>query len=63
VQETGVPSQPELIAETANLLVFIVRTPQGRKVTELVRVEGYNAANGFSLKHLRADQGLEAVTA
>jgi P-type conjugative transfer ATPase TrbB len=63
VQETGVPPQPELIAETANLLVFIVRTPQGRKITELVRVERYDAANGFSLKNLSAQQGLGAVTA
>ncbi len=63
VQETGVPPQPELIAETANLLVFIVRTPQGRKITELVSVERYDAANGFSLKNLSAQQGLGAVTA
>jgi len=63
VQETGVPPQPELIAETANLLVFIVRTPQGRKITELVRVERYDAANGFSLKNLSAQPGLGAVTA
>jgi type IV secretion system protein TrbB len=62
VQETGVPLQPELIAETANLLVFIVRSPKGRRIRELVRVEGYDAANGFSLKDLKADQGLEAVT-
>ena len=63
VQETGVPPQPELIAETANLLVLIVRTPQGRKITELVSVERYDAANGFSLKNLSAQQGLGAVTA
>jgi type IV secretion system protein VirB11 len=49
VQETGVPPQPELIAETINLLAFIVRTPQGRRVKELVRVEGYNARDGFKI--------------
>ena len=37
VQEAGVPPQPELIAETINPLVFIVRTPAGRRVTERVR--------------------------
>ena len=53
VQEAGVPPQPELIAETINLLAFIVRTPAGRRVRELVRVDGYSprtASNspGFS---------------
>ena len=44
VQEAGVPPQPELIAETIRLIAFIVRTPQGRRVTELVRVAGYDPA-------------------
>jgi type IV secretion system protein TrbB len=50
VQEAGVPPQPELIAETIDLIAFIVRTPKGRKVTELVRVEGYDAREGFRLE-------------
>lgn len=49
VQEAGVPSQPELIAETVNLLAFMVRTPQGRRVKELVRLAGYDPKHGFSL--------------
>jgi len=49
VQEAGVPPQPELIAETINLLTFIVRTPEGRRVKELVRVDGYSASDGFKL--------------
>ena len=49
VQEAGVPAQPELIAETINVLAFIVRTPGGRRVTELVRLAGYDAQRGFSL--------------
>jgi len=49
VQEAGVPPQPELIAEAINLLVFIVRMPQGRRVTELVRVERYDERDGFVL--------------
>ena len=49
VQEAGVPAQPELIAETINLLVFIVRNSAGRRVTELVRVAGYDARGGFVL--------------
>ena len=50
VQEAGVPPQPELIAETIDLIGFIVRTPKGRKVTELVRVQSYDARDGFRLE-------------
>jgi type IV secretion system protein VirB11 len=50
VQEAGVPPQPELIAETIDLIAFIVRTPNGRKVTELVRVKSYDAREGFRLE-------------
>jgi type IV secretion system protein TrbB len=52
VQEAGVPAQPELIAETIDLLAFMVRTPTGRQVTELVRVEGYDTRAGFRLAQL-----------
>ncbi len=53
VQEAGVPPQPELIAETIDLLAFMERTPAGRQVTELVRVEGYDPREGF--KFVRAE--------
>ncbi len=49
VQEAGVPPQPDLIAQTVNLLAFITRTPSGRRVTEMVRVEGYDPAFSFKL--------------
>ncbi len=49
VQEAGVPPQPELIAETINLVAFIVRTTSGRRVTELVEVHGHDPRNGFKL--------------
>jgi type IV secretion system protein TrbB len=49
VQEAGVPPQPELIAETIQLIAFIARTVQGRRVTELVRVDGYDPRAGFRL--------------
>ena len=52
VQEAGVPPQPELIAETIKLIAFIVRTPRGRRVTEIVRLEGYDVREGFKLKRL-----------
>ncbi|MGO9454333.1 MAG: P-type conjugative transfer ATPase TrbB [Candidatus Binataceae bacterium] len=47
LQEAGVPPQPELIAETVNLIAFIMRTPAGRRVTELIRVEGHDVRDGF----------------
>jgi type IV secretion system protein VirB11 len=55
VQEAGVPPQPELIAETVDLIAFIVRKPEGRRLKELVRVEGYNAAEGFRLSPLEME--------
>ncbi len=52
VQEAGVPPQPELIAQTVNVLAFITRTPGGRRVTEMARVEGYDPAFGFKLSSI-----------
>ena len=52
VQEAGVPPQPELIAETINLIAFIARTAKGRRVTELVRVEDYDPREGFKLMEM-----------
>ena len=46
VQESGVPPQPSLVAETVDLVVFIVRTPEGRRVRELARVNAYDVARG-----------------
>jgi len=50
VQEAGVPPQPELIAETINLIAFIVRSTNGRHVTELVKVDGHDPHSGFKLR-------------
>src|SRR5208283_2460480 len=52
VQEAGVPSQPQLIAEAIDLIVAIERTATGRRVTEVVQVEGYDRANGYRLREL-----------
>jgi len=41
IQEAGVPSAPELIAEAVNVVVFIKRTEAGRIVDEIVRVDGF----------------------
>jgi len=42
IQESGVPPQPHLVAETVDLVVFIVRTPDGRRVRELAHVSRYD---------------------
>jgi type IV secretion system protein VirB11 len=52
VQEAAVPPQPELIAATINMIAFIVRTAVGRRVTELVRVDGYDPHGGFPVTAL-----------
>ena len=51
VEEAGVPAQPHLIAEAVNLLAFMERTSiTGRRLTELVHVEGYDQRTGFKLE-------------
>jgi len=49
IQEAGVPPQPRLVAEAVNLVVFIARTPEGRRVRELATVAGYDPATGYIL--------------
>ena len=49
IQEAGVPPQPRLVAEAVNLVVFIARTPEGRRVQELATVAGYDPATGYIL--------------
>ncbi len=51
VQEANVPPQPALIAEAVDLIVVIVRTPTGRKITEMARVTG-TSASGYVLEHI-----------
>lgn len=46
ILESGVPPQPRLVAETVDLVAFIVRTPEGRRVRELARVNAYDVAHG-----------------
>jgi len=46
IQESGVPPQPRLVAEAVDLVAFIVRTPEGRRLRELARVSPYDPARG-----------------
>lgn len=50
--------QPALIAEAVNLLVFIARTPTGRRVREVVRSRGYRDG-AYILEYVPGDAGIE----
>jgi Flp pilus assembly CpaF family ATPase len=52
IQEANVPPQPQLIAEAVDLLVSIVRTADGRRIAEIVRVDGYTPTDGYRLETL-----------
>jgi type IV secretion system protein VirB11 len=54
IQEAGVPSQPQLIAESVDLVVSIARRNGGRRVEELLQVEGYEAGRGYRLSRVGA---------
>ncbi len=55
VQEAGVPSQPQLIADSVDLIVSIARHNGGRRVEELLRVEGYEPGQGYRLSRIAAE--------
>jgi type IV secretion system protein TrbB len=51
VQEANVPPQPEPIAEAIDLIVFIALESGGkRRVTEILRMEGFNVSGNFELR-------------
>ena len=53
VEEAGVPPQARLIADTVNLILFLRRKPDGaRRVAEMIRLEGYSTASGYSMREL-----------
>lgn len=43
IQEVSSNPQRVLIAEAVNVTVFLARTPNGRKIKEILRVEGYDS--------------------
>lgn len=56
VEEAGVPPSPRLIVETINLLLFIARDDDGgRRIKELIRVEGYEPEGGYRLRELKEE--------
>ena len=49
IAEANVQPQPQLIAEAVDVLVSIVRTPSGRRINEIVRVNGFSPARGYDV--------------
>ena len=52
VQEAGIAAQPRLVAEAVDLVVFITRTAEGRRVREFAKVTGWEPATGYELESL-----------
>jgi len=52
VQEAGVPPQPTLVGQAVDCVVVMQRTSTRRVVGEVVRVEGYDNANGYRLREV-----------
>ncbi len=55
IQEAGVPTQAHLVAEAVDLVVFIARTLEGRRVNELARVSGCDPVIGYRLERITCD--------
>ena len=51
-QEAGVPPQPALVGEAVDFVVAMQRTSKGRRVREVIRVEGYDHDNGYRLREV-----------
>jgi type IV secretion system protein TrbB len=56
VQEAGVGPQRELIAQAIQLVVLIEKTTEGRRITEMQRVKGYNGVD-FDLTSVSEETG------
>lgn len=58
VAEANVAPQPQLIGESIDLLVSIVRAPSGRRINEIVRVNGYDPQRGYDVSSLDATDAI-----
>jgi type IV secretion system protein VirB11 len=55
IQEAGVPAQPRLVAEAVDVVVFMSRTLEGRRVGEFARVTGCDPVIGYQLEIITRD--------
>lgn len=53
VEEAHVPPQPKLIAEAVNIVAWITRTSNGRRIQEINRVRGWTLDRGYELEEVR----------
>ncbi len=60
IQEAGVPAQPHLVAEAVDVVVFIARTLEGRRVNEIARVSGCDPVIGYGLELITDDSEEES---
>jgi P-type conjugative transfer ATPase TrbB len=52
IEEAHVPPQPRLIAEAVNVVAWIARTSNGRRVQEINRVRGWTLHRGYELEKI-----------
>jgi P-type conjugative transfer ATPase TrbB len=52
IEEAHVRPQPRLVAEAVNIVVWIVRTSNGRRVQEINRVRGWTEEGGYELDQI-----------
>ena len=52
IQEAGVPAQPRLVAEAVDVVIFMTRSPDGRRVEDVARVTGCDPAIGYRLESI-----------
>jgi type IV secretion system protein VirB11 len=62
VEEANVPSQPKLIAEAVNVIVWIARTANGRRVLEIFFVRGWTATSGYELERIECREATSACS-
>lgn len=56
VQEAGIPPQPLLVRETVDYVVHIAKTPNGRRVQDIVTIQGVSA-DGYQIAPITAPAG------
>jgi type IV secretion system protein VirB11 len=62
VEEANVPSRPKLIAEAVNVIVWIARTANGRRVLEIFFVRGWTATSGYELERIECREATSACS-
>jgi len=64
VQEAGVSAQPRLVADAIDVVIFMARTADGRRVEDVARVAGFDLSSGYRLESTteRSSEEFDAQT-